>query len=285
MNLDHFFSIGGAHVTQGNPCEDYALSGALQDGTAYGVVTDGCSGVNANTDVGARALAWAFKNALGRRQVEAGRWFGLGFQELLQDTFTSYQYGSASRDDYLATVVGFAATAEQASVYVHGDGAIALRYADGHSALIEFIWANNAPFYLSYQCHPDLLRGFIALHQGSGCKPLCQRTTTFGPSGDGLEILETQELAFGIDDVRFGHVLHFRPQAQGIVGLAVLTDGVSQVKGKSSVEVARDCMAFKNHQGEFVKRRMLRALKTWSKDGCSPQDDLGIAAVWFGGKE
>jgi hypothetical protein len=280
MNVDHFFTIGSGHQTQGTPCEDYALSGTLANGTAFGVVADGCSGANANTDVGARAIAWAFKRSLERRQVDAGRWFLAGFPELLQDVFHEHQYAGA-REDYLATLVGFAATPDDASVYVHGDGAIALKYADGGMRLIQLTWWDNMPFYLNYRLHLDLLDQFASRYQDGIIEPFVQRTTTFRTTDAGLEILDSQAERFQLDSVFTGHVLHFRPADEGIVAMAVLTDGIEQVGENPAAEVASEFMAFKNHQGEFVKRRMLKALKTFRKDALIPRDDVGIAAVWF----
>ena len=59
LTADHYFTIGTTHARAGEPCEDYALSGTLKDGRVYGIVTDGCSGANARTDLGARVLALA----------------------------------------------------------------------------------------------------------------------------------------------------------------------------------------------------------------------------------
>lgn len=280
MNVNHFFSIGSAHLALGTPCEDYALSGELPDGTVYGAVADGCSGAHANTDVGARALAWAFKQALAQRQTASGQWFGEGFQPLLQGAFNAHQY-TGERSDYLTTLVGFAATPDYASVYAHGDGAIALRYADGRQQLIELSWQGNMPFYLAYQEHPDLMASFLAAHARSLVRPLRQRTTTFTSVASEVTLLDCTDVYFGIPEVLGGHVLHFEPRREGILALAVLTDGVEQVSALTPVAVANEFLAFKNFQGDFVKRRLLRALKTFNQVQMAPRDDVGIAAVWF----
>lgn len=280
MNVDHFFTIGSAHHVQGNPCEDYALSGTLPSGVAYGVVADGCSGAHANTDIGARAIAWAFKRALEQRSVDPGQWFLASFSELLKDTFISLQYPGHS-EDYLATVVGFAATPEQASVYVHGDGAVALRYADGEMRLIEFTWWDNTPFYLNYKLYPQLLDQFLQPYQDEVIEPFVQRTTTFRMAEAEVDVLSKQHERFVMERVFDGHVLHFHPEEEGIVAMAVLTDGIEQVGDKPATAVANEFLSFKNYQGEFVKRRMLKALKEFRKDGAVPRDDVGIAVVWF----
>jgi hypothetical protein len=64
LTADHYFTIGTTHARAGEPCQDYALSGALKDARVYGIVTDGCSGANARTDLGARVLALALESEL-----------------------------------------------------------------------------------------------------------------------------------------------------------------------------------------------------------------------------
>ena len=64
LTADHYFTIGTSHARAGEPCQDYALSGTLKDARVYGIVTDGCSGANARTDLGARVLALAMEAEL-----------------------------------------------------------------------------------------------------------------------------------------------------------------------------------------------------------------------------
>jgi hypothetical protein len=280
MTLDHFFTIGSAHHAQGTPCEDYALSGTLPSGVAFGVVADGCSGARADTDVGARAISWAFKEALSESPAEAGHWFDKGFTERLQAAFVRNQFAGA-REDYLATVVGFAATPDFASVYVHGDGAVALRYADGRMELIQFSWWDNTPVYLNYQVHTEWLDRFLVPYQDGVIEPFGVRRTLFKAGEHGLEVLQSRHERFSVDQMMDGHVLQFQPAAHGIVAMAVLTDGIEQMGEMPAIDVARDWLSFKNFQGEFVKRRMLKSLKEHRKDGAIPRDDVGIAAIWF----
>lgn len=291
MNVDHFITIGSAHNAQGKPCEDYALSGTLPAGAVFGVVADGCSGANANTDVGARAISWAFRQVLEHRMAEPGEWFANGFGGELERAFASLQFPAAAREDYLATVVGFAATPEKASVFVHGDGAVAIRFADGRIRLVEFNWWDNTPFYLNYQLHRDLMdrfEGHLSRHYveqgGDDVGPFGVRTTTYRTGETGLEVIESTHERFTMDALYNGHVINFRPAEEGIDAIAVLTDGVEQFGETPAAEVAKEFVAFKNHQGEFVKRRLLRALKDFRKDGLNPRDDVGIAAVWFSEK-
>lgn len=282
MHADHYFTIGTDHITAGTPCEDYALSGELASGAWFGVVADGCSGAFANTDVGARAIAWAFKRALNDRMVEPGAWFGAGFSELLTDAFRQHQY-DGNRLDYMTTVVGVVGTPEAASVYIHGDGAVALRYADGSMRLIELAWWDNTPFYLNYKLYPDLLDRFMARFADGIIEPFTQVTTTFRQGVDELIIDAPVRERWAMSDAHEGHVLSFRPAEEGIIAIAVLTDGIDKIgiDPQPQVDVVNQLMSFKNYEGSFVKRRAMKALKEFARAGKPPRDDVAIATLLF----
>ncbi|MDO8415236.1 MAG: protein phosphatase 2C domain-containing protein [Agitococcus sp.] len=281
MNVDHYFTIGSSHQSQGTPCEDFALTGILQEGFAYGVVADGCSGANANTDIGARALACAFRRTVAQRIGGAGAWFSGTFHDQLLANFRNMRYDNEEVGDYLATVVGFVATPEAASVYIHGDGAIAIRYADGRLKLIELTWWDNTPYYLGYSLEQQEQDKFIRLYQNGFLEPFKQTITVWQKTSDGLDVLEASNERFILDQVIDGHILHFHPREEGIVAMAVLTDGVGQLGQTPAIEVATELLSFKNYEGSFVKRRMMRALRLFHKAGIIPRDDIGMAAVWF----
>jgi hypothetical protein len=280
MNVDHFFSIGSAHQSQGRSCEDYALSGQLNSTTYFGVVADGCSGVTAHTDVGARALAWAFQRTLEETLSTEVDCFSEAFGEQILKNFKQFQYGLAF-EDYLATLVGFVATREKVSVLAHGDGAVALRYTDGRMTLIELEWLNSMPMYLNYHLAPSVLGEFLRMYPLEDTKPFQKRTTVFTQDTAGITILSTEVQAYSTKDMMSGHVLQFQPQLESIECLAVLTDGYAQIGLKAPIEVTPEYLGYKNFQGEFVKRRMLRAVKEFHKENAVPRDDIGVATVWF----
>lgn len=280
MHADSFFSIGSAHGSQGRPCEDYALSGELPSGMCFGVVADGCSGVNAHTDVGARAVAWAYLFSL-QDLTPGENMFPEDYFPKLVETLRSYVF-TGKATDYLATVMGFVGDSSNLSVLAHGDGAVAVRYSDGRMALIELEWRRSMPFYLAYNLSASALNEFLSLYQDSEAKPFTKRTTVFVPTDAGPQVLSTALEEFPVSDVLQGHVMKLRPTAEGIDCLAVLSDGYAQIGIKSGPEVAQELLNYKSYQGAFVKRRMLRALKSYQAEGAGPRDDIGIAAVWFG---
>ena len=283
MNADHFFTIGKPHLTQGVPCEDFALSGLLHPALAFGVVADGCSGAHANTDVGARALAYAFRSTLEARQDAGGDWFDAAFTADLQSRFAANQYtGSAA--DYLATIASIAATPARAAAYVFGDGALAIRYRDGRRTLIEFEWWENTPFYLQYRLATAQLDQFLAPYRDGVIEPLLLRTTTFQEKDGVLELLEESTSRMTADAAFDGCIVSLNPRDEGIEALAVLSDGISRLQSIPAREAVREFLAFKNHEGSFVKRRMLKALAKFAQQGAVPQDDLAMACIWFDGE-
>jgi hypothetical protein len=60
---DSYFEIGNTHEV----CQDYALSGKLNDNLYYAIITDGCSQSHkecGEVDLGARVVAYAARDAL-----------------------------------------------------------------------------------------------------------------------------------------------------------------------------------------------------------------------------
>ena len=282
MNADHFFATGHPHLVRGTPCEDYALSGAFDTDTVYGAVSDGCSGMFAHTDVGARALCFAFQKALRPRFKEPVQAFGPEFFSALKTGFQA-NHISTDRQDYFATLVGFVANPRDAAVYLFGDGAYVLRYADGRYKVVWLEWDGNAPFYLNYCLHEDLYREYVGEIQKGVDDPAHERFIVFREARDGgLKVMESGSIRHDFNRLEQGYVERFRPADEGLEALAVLTDGLFKIGQVPTPEVARELLAFEDHRGGFVKRRLTVALEAFAQKGSVLRDDLGIACVWFG---
>lgn len=287
MHTDNYFTIGTAHGKAGTPCEDYSLAEELRPGLVFGVVSDGCSGAYAHTDEGARALSFAFRKELRDCRHLADSWFDGAFTRRLADQFLANSYTGEPNDRY-ATAAGFAATQDHAAVYIFGDGAYALRFSDGRHRLVWFEWDNNAPYYLNYKLSPPLDAEFRAALDQNQAGPLVEAWTDFrvtGRPGDPIEILAEDSRRLPFSAAEDGLVRCFRPREDGIEALAVLTDGIKQIGDISGERALAEFFAFRNFNGNFVKRRMLRALEQFAANGQRPQDDLAMACVWFGRKE
>lgn len=287
MQTDSYFTIGATHGKAGTPCEDYALAGELRPGLVFGIVSDGCSGAYAHTDEGARALSFAFRQVLHDGGAQDDAWFDGAFTQRLLARFRANSY-TDEPDDRYATAVGFAATQERAAVYLFGDGAYALRFADGRQRLVWFEWDDNAPYYLNYRLCPQFDADFRAALAENQSPPLVEAWADFratGKADDPVEMLAEGSRRLPFSALENGLVCSFRPQEEGIEALAVLTDGINQIGDLTGVQALAELFAFKNFQGNFVKRRMMRGLERLAATGQRPQDDLAMACVWFGRKE
>ncbi|WP_187631144.1 protein phosphatase 2C domain-containing protein [Paraburkholderia sp. UCT31] len=284
MNIDHFFTTGQEHVRQGTGCEDYALSGMSDDSArVFAVLSDGCGGANANTDVGARAICFAFEETMRARLARAGDWFDEAFLEEMKAAFALRFSMSPSPQDYLATLVGLVASPETATVVTFGDGAHLVRYADKRYRLQWLEWAGNAPFYLNYLCRPGHFDRWASEFSAAGrdsaaveCWSVFEETAT----GE-LALLEEGSRERSLAELMGGHQVSYRPQDEGIDGVTIFTDGIFRVSDVAARNAAREFTAYKNFAGAFVKRRMISALDKFAKTGNKPQDDLAVATAWF----
>lgn len=266
LRVDHYFSIGRSHARAGEPCEDYALSGTLGDDRVYGIVTDGCSGANARTDLGARVLALAMEAEL-QSTTSLEDCFTSASIQRIRTRLLSMPLGGRPQD-YLASIVAFCATATTAKLFMAGDGAYATRQTNGTVQITEASWPDNAPYYLGYCLQPAVAARFTASAANGALNVQLSTHTT---SADAI----TRDIP--AQDFLQGWTTEI--DLTDITALAIHSDGISQISKLESLDAATACLAFKNHEGSFVKRRAMKALAQWEKNGHIPQDDFSIAAL------
>jgi hypothetical protein len=267
LSVDHYFSIGSSHARAGEPCQDYALSGRLEDGRVYGIVTDGCSGANARTDLGARVLALAMESEL-QGTASLADCFTPASVQRIRTRLQSMPLGGAPQD-YLASIVAFCATPNTVKVFMAGDGAYATRHTDGTVHITEASWPDNAPYYLGYCLQPTVAAQFAA-SAAQGALSVQLSTHTTGASASATRDIPAQDFLQGWTT---------ELALNDITALAICSDGVSQISKLESLDAATAFLAFKNYEGSFVKRRAIKALAQWEKHGHIPQDDFSIAAL------
>ena len=265
LHVDHYFCIGSSHARAGEPCQDYALSGTLVDGRRYGIVTDGCSGANARTDLGARVLALAMESEL-QSTASLDECFTPAFTDRIRIRLQIMPLGG-SVQDYLASMVAFCANNTSAKIFMVGDGAYATRHTDGKVHITEASWPDNAPYYLGYCLQPAVAAQFAAAAVKGG---LSVRLGSHSSDSSTWQNIAIQE---------FLHGWTVELSLNGLSALVICSDGIGQISTLNALEAASACLAFKNYQGSFVKRRALKALAQWTKDGLVPQDDFAIAAL------
>ncbi|MDP3653134.1 MAG: protein phosphatase 2C domain-containing protein [Rhodoferax sp.] len=267
LTADHYFTLGTFHARAGEPCQDYALSGTLKDARVYGLVTDGCSGANARTDLGARVLALAMEAEL-QHTTSLEDCFTPESIQRIRTRLQAMPLGGTPQD-YLASIVAFCATTTTAKVFMAGDGAYATRHTNGTVQITEASWPDNAPYYLGYCLQPAVAAQFNA-SATKGALSVQLSTHTTGENSSTTQDIPAQDFLQGWTT---------EIALSDISALTICSDGISQISKLESLDAATACLAFKNFEGSFVKRRAMKALAQWERSGHIPQDDFSIAAL------
>lgn len=277
LTTDHIFHIGGQHLRNGKPCEDYALSGAL-DGAAYAIVSDGCSSGD-KTDIGSRIVALAARQAITRvwskdRSLEVEADIGI-FQG--QQILEAQSLLGLSLEDMLATsVYALAVPGIGALTSLQGDGVVATAALDGAMTMYRYDWSGNAPFYPAYR-HENRT-AFIAHHGGDVNALAVSWSAWHGDGGDSFceSASGTMSLLDGISGITL------RITAEELANLrfiAVFTDGVTQISDMPWQRAVCELLSFKSTEGSFAKRRMNRFLRDIRTQGNEPLDDISYAVI------
>lgn len=276
LSTDSIFHIGRPHLNNGVPCQDYALAGSLQDGAAYAMVADGCSGGD-RTDVGARLICLATHQAIKRYwnsfgNLEMVNEVALGQELILANT--KQVLGLTVRDLLATNLYAVAVPGMGAVIHLRGDGVLAMQQNNGSLSMTKIDWAKETPDYPAYI--EDNYRGFITAHGGLDAPAL---TTSLWQGQPGaLEAGETK--TYTVEAGLQG--LTFYLDAQQLADLryiSLFTDGVTRVAGVDWRDAVTQLLAFKACAGKFATRRMNGFLREIAKRGKGPEDDIGYAVI------
>lgn len=283
-NTDIFLKIGDNHKV----CEDYVLCGEASEGRKFLIVSDGCSS-SKNTDMGSRIIAHVTKKFLMDRfadnrpheMPEAG-FMGSAIIHSAKLAASMLRMNTACLDATL--VIGILDPVKNwFYVYAYGDMAILTKYSDEKLQIIDIEYTSeiessqNAPYYLSYQL--DDLRDII-YHDMKIDKIIRTRTKYKG----GTEVIDDTSR------VAYDYVHPIILDANQIKSILICSDGFSSFiqPGENGMvksdpcTIAQEFTSFKNFRGEFLKRRIKRALSDLEQTyKASHYDDLSIGAITF----
>jgi len=263
LNTDIFLKIGDSHKV----CEDYIIQGSTP--VPFIILSDGCSSSN-NTEMGARILCHLAKQYL---QYRGDNLYDIDYHKMgnwiiHNAELTARQLGLKISCLDATLIVSYEL---DGTVFVHmyGDGAVVVKYTDGFIQVDRMEFTNNAPYYLSYLI--DEYRDEV-YHLNNNEK------TYYIDFSDG-RMPFSQMMAYDCK-MTFSFSLTTNPT------IFICSDGIeSFIKKDPSqrdilkpLEVLMDFMAFKNVKGEFLKRRMKKALKNLDNQGITHYDDLSIGA-------
>jgi hypothetical protein len=275
---DHYFQIGHTHVISGKPCQDHALS-KTSGNIACAIVSDGCS-TGSNTDVGSRILTFATLQAIREHAIASN-----GSLETAESSINTRQKRTIEATrlilglgylDMLATCLYAYLTQNGGLIHVQGDGVIVLKYRDGTSHLIRYDWADNAPFYPSYEGAD--LKSFIEKHGNNLDGIRCESRTIIREAGGTCTELEPQKFTLQRGLNGFSIAIT-RDELELLDLIAIFTDGVTQIEETDWKDAATGFLAFKTTTGEFAKRRMIRGIKDFQQNNRQPLDDISYAVI------
>ncbi len=276
LTTDHYFSIGQAHLGQGSPCQDFAISGVVDD-VAFAIVADGCS-TGGHTDVGSRMVALSTAQAIREYANKRMTAHTLGLIRTQQQAvmISTRRMLGLQQKDMLATCAFALVFPRNGFVHLQGDGVVAFKFTSGHVRMHRYDWAGNCPAYLAYA--EDNYTGFIAAQGGDPAAIKLNGESWDYMPGHDFSIREPEDYALseGIKGVTlpFDEYLN-----DGLEFVAVFSDGVTQIEGQDWKQAVVDLLAFKSVNGEFAKRRMIRHIKDSQKSGRGPMDDIAYSVI------
>lgn len=258
IQTDTFLKIGKTHQV----CEDYIISGDLP--TKYVILSDGCSS-SKNTEMGARIICHLAKQYLHYRKLDY-RFPNLDYDEMglwiiHNAELTARQLGLPVNCLDATLVVSYEHDG-RFYIYMYGDGVVVTEHISGVISVMEIEYTKNAPYYLSYRIDPE-------------------RMDLFHKMGQDLIIKSTFE-----DDYKntyaYDYKTLFHFDVDTTPKILVCSDGIASfMKGaepEQTIEIAEEFLTYKSTKGEFLKRRLKRAIKIYEANSINHHDDLSVGA-------
>lgn len=287
LKTDFTFHLGEQHRRIGKPNQDYALSGVLENGFAYAIVSDGCSS-GGMTDVGSRLLVLATKRAFETYAVNQeflGREEAVSVINMCRDHYleTYRELLGLQHEDLLATCLWAICDQDSVLVNIVGDGVVGVRY-ENEIVVHRFEWNKNAPYYPAYRLG-NMNNRFKEVH--AECKiPFLYTKSVVSQEGINHRVSDdtsTYSAEAGMMGLTFRIDYVGENTGSGkLLTVALFSDGVEQVEGLTYLDVVKKLIEYKSTKGQFAVRRMNRFLRDVSKVGRGANDDISCAVIQIG---
>ena len=288
MITDSIFQIGYSHTI----CEDYAISGKINDNVSFAIVADGCSS-SMGVDVGARILSYSARQIFIQLYANNFTWNDLSLAGQLA-TLISIQADCLRRQMRLpldildsTLLVAIGDDYGNAHVFCYGDGIIALKKRNEEPCYYDIEYSSGAPYYLSYlldDCKNDRYQEtFRGLNEDIIIRN--RNYISEEPLDSYEKYTATGKTLYDLTSMNFTDVEWIALMSDGVKTYKktiYYEDKPSQLEGCGFDEIMTDLTRYKNFNGKFIKRKMNRLNKDHKKLGMIHYDDLSIAAIYFG---
>jgi hypothetical protein len=247
---DDFLKIGSGHPI----CQDYAISDEFP--IPHVIVSDGCSS-SEMTDMGARILAFAAKKYLLAQigHLDRIEYETMGTAIIRHAESIARELDLPSNCLDATLLIGYLCN-EAIHVHIFGDGVIGLVNNDFDISITEISFTGNAPYYLSYRI--DEYRNTL-YRQNGYMQQIGEKT-----------LPPDSAISFMFPISRYATILL---SSDGI-GSFINSEG----KKLDMSQVMHAFTAFKNYAGQFLTRRVKRAIQDFQKTGWNHYDDVGVGA-------
>lgn len=300
MNTDCALFTGKTHPI----CQDYARTGwqevqGTDEKVPFALISDGCSS-SPDTDVGSRLLVFSAEKA-----IRIHRTYDIDFQYTVASVAQVNAEGMGLKPSCLdATLMAAflrknltdSGPETQLFLRMYGDGAIALKFRGMPNLyLLTVEYAESMPWYISYLLDPPSMDLWLEATKKSNKKTV--KILEIEPEGLTNEIMFEPPsstpnpempltVGMGKDNSHSILVSHLL-----LDWVAIMSDGIHTFWQRTDngskivipvTEVVQHMLDFKNFNGEFVKRQMNWFMKTHQKQGWQHDDDVSVAAIYFG---
>lgn len=251
MNIktDRFIKTGKTHFI----CQDYILTGTEPQCI---ILADGCSAVE-NSDIGARLLCLAAAKYLRTYQSYLGEleYIKMGQQIIFNAEVAALAAGISPMCLTATLMVAFYFDG-YIHVVAYGDGNVILLDNNDSLYFHEISYSDSRPFYLSYYLHPNNYR----LYEKENIKKVVRS--------------ELGEIEYV-----FHHPFINTFPIKKYKTVAITSDGIlSWSFPFHQMEVFKECVSYKNTNGAFLQRRMVRFISNLETKGYNHHDDISIGA-------
>jgi len=260
IQTDVYIDRGTTHSI----CEDYIISGNKP--YPYVILSDGCSS-SKNTDMGSRILCYL------ARQYFSYQHDNYQFPNLNYDEMGLYIIHNAEvvakqmglhRSCLNATLIIAYVYEGKYYIYTYGDGTFVFQDKSGALTVTEFEFTKNAPYYLGYKIDSGAMNAYHDLKQD-----LIIKSNING-------VASQNEYAYDFKNLIVLNCDEF-PR------ILLCSDGLSsfihnKINPVDPLIIGKEFLLYKSTKGEFLKRRIKRALKNYNKDNIEHFDDLAVGA-------